>query len=113
MQIQHLRKQGKLYRFIARTLGCHQQTAKKWANKTFGNIQDKKRSGRSTKLNQKQKQRIIQNIFNNGVSLRKLGWKHKLSHQTIKNIIKNHCPTDPIKAYKRPVIPKLTDPQKN
>ena len=51
LQIQHLRKQGKSYWFIARTLGCHQQTAKKWANKTFGNIQDKKKSGRPTKLN--------------------------------------------------------------
>ena len=53
LQIQYLRKKGKSYRSIARTIGCHQQTVKRWADKPLRNIEENKRSGRHTKTNKR------------------------------------------------------------
>ena len=87
LQIQYLNKQNKSYRFIARTIGCHQQTVKRWANEPFGNLKEDQRSGRPEKANQRKKRIIVQEALNDNMSLRKLARKYKLSHQTINNII--------------------------
>ena len=73
----------------------------------------KKRLGRKHKSDTRKKRKIVREILQGKTSLRKLGQKYNLSHQTISNIIKNYSPDDPIKVYKKSVIPRLTNHQKH
>ena len=112
LKIQYFRSLKKSDAYTARVLGCTRRTVRKWANKQFGNTKETKRSGRKTKSSSRKKRVIIHEALNTQTSLRKLSQKHHLSANTVRNIINNFCPEDPIKPYKQKIIPKLTNQQK-
>ena len=59
------------------------------------------------------KRKIVREVLNTSTSMRKLGNKYNLSDRTIRIIIKNYSPNDPIKPYKQQDVPKLTLRQKD
>ena len=64
------------YEFIANEFGCTTKTVKRWSNKEFGNIEEKTRTGRKSKVSTRTKRKIVREILNSRTSLRKLGKKY-------------------------------------
>ena len=105
IRIQALHESGKSISHLSRTFKVNRKVVQKWINRPQNQVVDKKRSGHPSKVTPRLSRQIKHDLQQQQSSLRKLGYKYSISHNTIRNSVLN-C-NQPLYPYK---VPTRTTP---